>query len=382
MPFGEGGMINKERLKGTFVELCEIESPSRNEKGVAWYLTRIFKDELGHRVIEDDSRERTGSDTGNLIVKINGTTQSPPLLFNAHMDTVGPVKGIKVIYENGYFHTDGTTILGGDDKAAIAILIEIARCIREKAIPTPPLEFLFTVCEEVGLLGAKALDPQLIEASSGYALDTTGTFNLVNMAPTAIRFKIKVMGKSAHAGIAPEQGVNAIRLASEAITKVPLGRIDHETTSNIGIIHGGKATNIVPDLVEIEGEVRSHDEKKLKTVQDRIFARFHQLRWSFTPKEWEPMIQIDVVDDYPLLKVHEGHPLVRTAEKAAQKLGRSLDIQKTGGGSDANILCSKGIDTVVLGIGMEEVHTTHERIALSNMVDSAEFIFEIIRQWQ
>ena len=374
-------MIHKERLKKTFIELCEIESPSRHERDVAWYLTKVFRDELGHKVIEDDSRPQTGSNTGNIIVKIHGTIPAPPLLFNAHMDTVGPVEGIKVIYENDVFHTGGATILGGDDKAAIAILIEIARAIKEQAIATPPLEFLFTVCEEIGLLGAKALDEQLISARAGYALDTTGTFNLINRAPCAIRFKVKVYGKSAHAGIAPEDGVNAIRLASEAIVQVPLGRIDHETTSNIGIIHGGKATNIVPDLVEIEGEVRSHDEKKLRRVQDQVLAPFHKLRWSFDPKEWEPVVQVDVVDDYPVLKVPEDHLLIEAAKEAATRLGHQLDVQKTGGGSDANILCGKGIDTVILGIGMENVHTTQERITLSNMVDSARLILEIIKCW-
>ena len=376
-------MINKERLKETFIELCEIESPSRKEGEVAWYITKVFRDELGHEVIRDDSSKATGSQTGNILVRIEGRSgASEPLLFVAHMDTVGPTEGIKVIFENGIFRTDGSTILGGDDKAAISILMEVARCLKEESnLPFPPLEFLFTVCEEIGLLGAKALDASILRARAGYALDTTGTFNLINRAPCAIRFSVKVRGKSAHAGLAPEKGINAIALSAQAISRVPLGRIDPETTANIGIIRGGKATNIVPDLVEIEGEVRSHSEERLKEVQDQVLAPFHQLRWDFDPKGEGPVVQVDVVDDYPLLNVPEDHRLVTTAREAAASLGKELKVETTGGGSDANILCGKGIETVVLGVGMENVHTTDERIALSDMVETARFIFEIISKW-
>ncbi len=377
-------MINRERLKQTFVELCEIESPSRKEGEVAWYITKVFRDELGHEVVTDDSSQETGSETGNLVVRIEGTNGDTlaPLLFNAHMDTVGPTEGVKVLFEDGIFRTDGTTILGGDDKAAIAILMEVARCLKEQdGQLLPPLEFLFTVCEEIGLLGAKALDASILRARAGYALDTTGTFNLINRAPCAIRFSVKVHGKSAHAGIAPEKGINAISLAARAISKVPLGRIDPETTANIGIIRGGKATNIVPDLVEIEGEVRSHSEDRLKKVQDQVLAPFHQLQWDFDPKGEGPVVQVDVIDDYPVLNVPEDHRLVTTAREAAASMGRELKVETTGGGSDANILCGKGIDTVILGIGMENVHTTDEHIALSDMVECARFILEIISKW-
>jgi len=375
------GTVSVERLKQTFIELASIESPSRREGEVAWYLRKVFSDELGHTVLEDASKVSTRSNTGNIIVRIPGGIVAPPLLFNAHMDTVEPSRGVKVRFEDGVFKTDGTTILGGDDKAACAILVEIARVLKEHPFEHPPLEFVFTVCEEIGLLGAKTLDLGLIQAKSGYALDATGTFNLINRAPTAVRFSIRVRGRSAHAGIAPEQGVNAIILAAKAIVQVPQGRIDQETTANIGLIKGGKATNIVPDLVEIEGEVRSHDEKRLREVQDKILGPFHRLRWD-SHEEREPVVQVDVATDYPLLRIPEEHPLVTTARSAAKALGRELLVQGTGGGSDANVLCGKGIDTAILGIGMEDVHTTKEQISLRAMVDSTEFILEIIRQWR
>lgn len=373
--------INQERLKQTFIELCEIESPSGHEGEVAWYLKKVFSDELGFTVLEDNSQEITGSDTANIIVKIPGDNGRTPLLFNAHMDTVEPAKGVKVIFENGVFRSDGTTVLGGDDKAACAILIEVARFIKEYGLSRPPLEFVFTVCEEIGLLGAKALDVGLIEARSGYALDTTGTFNLINRAPCAIRFRIKVHGKSAHAGIAPEEGINAIVLASKAISQVPIGRIDSKTTANIGLIKGGKATNIVPDLVEIEGEVRSHDEKRLKEVQDEIIAPFHKLGLESQQKGKGPVVQVEINDDYPLLNIPEDHVLIETARSAAGHLGHSLKVQETGGGSDANILCGKGISTAILGIGMEKVHTTNECISLKAMVDTTQLVLQIIERW-
>ena len=375
--------IDRDRLADTFRQLVQMDSPSREEGAVADWIKRTLKKEVGADVIEDQSRNQTGSESGNIIVRIPGTEKVTPLFFNAHLDTVEPGRGIKVIFKDGVFRSDGTTVLGGDDKAAVAILIEVARLLKEYRVSHGPIEFLFTVCEEIGLLGAKSLDPALLEAKAGYALDSSDPEILINQAPCAVRFKIRVVGRAAHAGLNPELGINAIQVAARALAEVPLGRIDELTTANVGLIRGGKATNIVPEEVELEGEVRSHNPRKLREVRDQILEIFHRVAQDFGPVENAglPLIKAEVIDDYPLMSVSEEHPLVATAEKVAKELGRKLRPGMTGGGSDANIFNAKGLATVIMGIGMQNVHTTSERISLDDMAASAEFVLEIIGKW-
>ncbi|MBW1947419.1 MAG: M20/M25/M40 family metallo-hydrolase [Deltaproteobacteria bacterium] len=375
--------IDRDRLADTFRQLVQMDSPSREEGAVADWIKRTLKKEVGADVIEDQSRNQTGSESGNIIVRIPGTEKVTPLFFNAHLDTVEPGRGIKVIFKDGVFQSDGTTVLGGDDKAAVAILIEVARLLKEYRVSHGPIEFLFTVCEEIGLLGAKSLDPALLEAKAGYALDSSDPEILINQAPCAVRFKIRVVGRAAHAGLNPELGINAVQVAARALAEVPLGRIDELTTANVGLIRGGKATNIVPEEVELEGEVRSHNPRKLREVRDQILEIFHRVAQDFGPVENAglPLIKAEVIDDYPLMSVSEEHPLVATAEKVAKELGRKLRPGMTGGGSDANIFNAKGLATVIMGIGMQNVHTTSEHISLDDMVASAEFVLEIIGKW-
>jgi len=380
--------INRDRLADTFRQLVSLDSPSREEGAVADWIKRTLKEEIRADVIEDQSRNQTGSESGNIIVRIPGAEKVVPLFFNAHLDTVEPGRGIKAIFKDGIFQSDGTTVLGSDDKAAVAILIEVARLLKEHRVSHGPIEFLFTVCEEIGLLGAKSLDPALLEARAGYALDLSDTEVLTNQAPCAIRFKVRVVGKAAHAGLNPELGINAIQVAARALAEIPLGRIDEYTTANVGLIHGGKATNIVPEEVELEGEVRSHDPQRLREVQDQVLGTFHRVAQDFgqgenrgRSKSGLPLIKTEVIDDYPLMSVSGEHPLITTAEKAAKGLGRKLRLDMTGGGSDANIFNAKGLATVIMGIGMQDIHTTSEHISLDDMVATAEFVLEIIRVW-
>ncbi|PXF59145.1 MAG: peptidase T [Deltaproteobacteria bacterium] len=380
--------INRDRLADTFRQLVSIDSPSREEGAVADWIKRTLKEEVGAEVTEDQSRGQTGSESGNIIVRIPETEKLVPLFFNAHLDTVEPGRGIKIIFKDEIFQSDGTTVLGADDKAAIAILIETARLLKEHKVSHGPIEFLFTVCEEIGLLGAKSLDPDLLEAKAGYALDSSDPEVLINQAPCAIRFNVRVVGKAAHAGLHPELGINAIQVAARALAEVPLGRIDEYTTANVGLIHGGKATNIVPEEVELEGEVRSHNPEKLQEVQDQILETFHRIALDFEQGENQgrenpglPLIKTEIIDDYPLMLVSEEHPLITTAVKAAMGLGRKLRLDMTGGGSDANIFNAKGLATVVMGIGMQNVHTTSEHISLDDMVATAELVLEIIGAW-
>ncbi len=374
--------INQERLKNIFLDLVKIDSPSKEEGKISAFIREWFKKEIPETtILEDNSNVETGSEVGNLIVKIPGNRDAQPIFFNAHMDTVEPGRGVKPIFQDGIFKSDGTTILGADDKAAIAILMETAKTLKEKGIFHIPFEIILTTCEEIGLLGAKYLDVSLIDSKEGLALDSEDITQVINRAPSAIRFHVRINGVSAHAGLNPEKGISAIKIAASAISKAPQGRIDDETTCNIGLIKGGVATNIVPELVQVDGEVRSHNEKRLKEVQDEIISCFYKEVDAFKPEKGAlyPFATVEVEDDYPLMHVPEENEFLKRILHIGDKIGRKLVLVRTGGGSDANILNKKGLTTLILGIGMQQVHTTEEFIRLSDMVATCELIGELLK---
>lgn len=224
-------MINKQRLLDEFLELVQIDSETKYETEIAKVLKKKFT-ELGLEVIEDDSMKTTGHGAGNLICTLEATTENvDTIYFTSHMDTVVPGKGVKPSVEDGYVVTDGTTILGADDKAGLAAMLEVIKTLKEQNIEHGKIEFVITAGEESGLVGAKALDPKLMTAKYGYALDSDGKVGtIIVAAPTQAKVKATIYGKTAHAGVAPEKGVSAITIAAKAIAKMPLGRIDHETT--------------------------------------------------------------------------------------------------------------------------------------------------------
>ncbi|MBF0397133.1 MAG: M20/M25/M40 family metallo-hydrolase [Desulfobacterales bacterium] len=373
-------MINKERLAETFKHLISINSVSKEEGLLSNEIKKIFEN-IGAQTFIDDVGKIIGSDTGNLVVKFKGNVNVPAILLNAHMDTVEPGRGIKPIFENGIFKSDGKTILGAYDKSAIAIMIEAISVIIENKIDHGPIELVFTICEELGLLGAKHFDINKLSAKFGYVIDTTDTQGIVTRAPAANKFEFKIYGKAAHAGAVPEKGINAISLASKAIASLTLGRIDHETTCNIGRIEGGIATNIVPDLVTVKGEARSHDEEKLEKITNEILSAFRNVIDDHKKDSDEglPRLEVDLVNDFRRTFIPDDHPVVKIAKKAAANLDMNMATKRTGGGADANIFFQKGIITGVLGTGMLDMHTVSEFIALDDMVKSAELLIEILK---
>lgn len=373
-------MIDVDRLAQTFKFLVEIDSESRNEKEICEEIRKIM-DDLGAKTIVDDSQEKTGSDTGNLIALFAGNVDAPPLLLCAHMDTVQPGKGVKAILENGVFRSQGDTILGADDKSAIAIMIETLRVLKEKRISHCPLEIVFTTCEEIGLQGARHLDYDLITAKFGYVLDVKEPDCIVYKAPGSNRLNVTIHGKDAHAGVEPEKGINAIILAGKAMAGLEIGRVDDETTCNIGVIEGGYAMNIVPNLVKIQGETRSHDETKLKEVTDRIVAAFETVieeAQKTSDHPGLPRADIEVINEFVQTYIPEEHPVIIYAQQAARNLGHEMVLKKTGGGADANIFFQKGIMTGVLGTGMTDVHTTEESVTLDDMAYATRLLIETV----
>lgn len=373
-------IIKEERLTETFKRLAVIDSVSKKENAICREIQSLFAS-MGAETYIDDTGNKIDGDTGNLIVKFKGNTDAVPLLFNAHMDTVEPGEGIKVIFKDGIFTSDGQTILGADDKSGIAILIEVMHTILENRMAHGPVEMVFTVSEEIGILGAKHFDADQIKSKYGYALDNGDVDGMVVKSPEALQFRIKVHGKDSHAGAEPEKGINAIHIASKAIAEVHIGRIDSETTCNIGVIKGGIATNIVPNLVTVKGEVRSHNPKTLKATTDKIFAAFGRAieKSKKSPKDELPRMEVTTETEFPLTDFPETHPVVTLVRRAAENLGRNITLKTSGGGSDANIFFGKGIEMVVLGTGMQDIHTVRESIRLADMVKAAELTIEIIK---
>src|SRR3989338_11179715 len=237
-------MINKRRLVRTFKRLVRIDSLSLHEGKMVRYLKKELRS-IGIRSFE--MGKVRGGEVGNLIAFLPGKGLSHPrIMLNAHVDTVSPGKKIKPFEKSGYIYSDGSTILGADNKAGVTAILEILRVIKEKKLAHPPLRFIFTVAEEIGLLGAKALPEKVLNAEIGLTLGGGDIDQIIVKAPSQYNLSATIIGRAAHAGIHPEEGINAIRVASEAIAKMKLGRIDKETTSNIGVIKGGTATNIIP----------------------------------------------------------------------------------------------------------------------------------------
>ena len=372
--------INAERLAQTFLELVQIDSISKEEGQLAQTLmTRLQA--LGGRVRMDDAGQQVGGDAGNVLAHFRGNRQTSALLLSAHMDTVEPGRGVRPRIQDGVFASSGDTILGADDKGALAIILEVLQSLQEQHLPCGPLEVVFSICEEIGLLGAKHLAYDQISARVGYVLDTSNPGAIITRAPAANKITFKIYGKAAHAGSSPEKGINAISLASKAIAQLEIGRIDHETTCNIGLIEGGLATNIVPSLVVAKGEVRSHDARKLAQATATIRSSFEQVVAAYqdSGQTGHPRLEVEVLPDFERLHIEEDHPAVKTAMQAARNLGQPLETASSGGGSDANVFAGKGIASVVLGTGMQNVHTVDESIRLNDMLRSARLLREVIR---
>jgi tripeptide aminopeptidase len=368
-------MINQQRLLQEFMELVQIDSETKHERVICDVLKRKLSD-LGLEVVEDQSAPKTGHGAGNLIATLQGTHPGDTIYFTSHMDTVTPGNGIRPSVKDGYVVSDGTTILGSDDKAGIAALLEGLRAIQENQVPHATIQLVITVGEESGLVGAKALDPAFLQAKYGFALDSNGKVgDIIVAAPTQAKLKVVVHGKAAHAGVNPEDGISAIQVASRAIMRMPLGRIDEETTANVGIIEGGKATNIVCPRVDFLAEARSLVVEKMEAQVEKMKKALRD-----TAKEFNTEIEVDAQVMYPGFKLSEEDLVVQKAMKAVRTIQREPRLLSSGGGSDANVISGFGIPTVNLAIGYEEIHTTNERIPVEELNKAAELVVALAGQ--
>ena len=360
-------MIDKERLVQTFLTLVRIDSPSGHEQDIGEHLLRQLRTWTPH--VERD-------DAGNVIAHLEGTKSGPAILLNAHMDTVGTDRGIVPVIRDGVIYSEGETILGADDKSGLAIILEVLQTLADHPdIPRPRLDVVFTVGEERGLEGARALDMTRLRAQRGVVLDSGGPIGtIIVAAPYQDQHHFVVHGRASHAGAEPEKGINAIQVAAHAIARMRMGRIDEETTANVGRIEGGVATNIVPARVEVHAEARSRTESKLVAQTEHMKQAFED-----AAKAFGATVEAHIRRLYNGYRHPVDSPLVRWVADAARRLGIEPRYREAGGGTDANVFNERGLPAVVISTGQTAVHTPNEHIAIQDLYDGARWVLEIVR---
>lgn len=369
-------MINRERLLAEFLELTRIDSPTLNERQIADLLKNRL-DSMGIVISEDEAGLTIGGNCGNIFAYLKGNLpKAPVVLLSAHMDTVDPCLNIEpVLQDDGLITSAGSTILGADDKAGIAPIMEALRTIQEQSIPHGDIQVIFNVAEEGGLHGSKNLDKTLLKADLGFVLDCGGgPGEIILAAPGQDRINVTIKGRASHAGVVPEGGISAIVVAAKAIASMQTGRIDDETTSNIGTIQGGRATNIVAERVEITCETRSRDLGKLESQTVRMCETFKHCA-----VEAGAIAEIEVIRLYDPFTLAEDSQVVVLAVEAAKCAGLKAMLEATGGGSDANFYNRYGVPCAVLGTGMQKSHTTEECIKEEDLYQTAKLVVEIIK---
>jgi tripeptide aminopeptidase len=359
-------MINKKRLVNTFLELVAIDSPSGEETAFAEDVTKRLK-EL-HGKVSFDSY-------GNLFATFEG--KGEPFIFSTHLDTVEPGRNIKPVINGDTISSQGDTILGGDPKAGIAIILETITSLKETEQEHVPIEVILTREEELGLVGAINLDYKKIMGKHALILDGENDVNNVDLsAPGYIMVNITIKGKSAHAGIEPEKGISAIKIASEFITKIPLGRIDFETTANIGIISGGSARNAIPETVTLQGEIRSRKTKKMERVAKKVQRVFAKTIEKYAAENHT----IQISNQFYPYELAPEQKLITKVVDVFKKLKMTPTLHHAGGATDANVFNLHGIEAVVLGLGDFEAHTTREYVLISQMVQATEICKNLVRK--
>ncbi len=363
--------MQDRRLIEIFLELTAIDAMSQNERPVADYIT-AFLTRLGFSPKEDNTREITGSNTGNLICPI-GTGGNFALL--SHMDTVRPTKDLKHVVTDEKITTSGNTILGGDDRAGItAILYAVEKAVKEKA-QLNDFTVAFTVCEETTMLGSLSIQlPDYIKG--GIIFDSQyrpGKF--IFAACGAKYFNVKIIGKASHAGISPEKGINSIAAASAIISNIKQGRIDDETTVNIGTISGGEATNVISPLTVFDGEVRSFDKAKVDNVLDEIKSTVSRISG-----EMKAQYVIEDRWDFEPFVLPKTSPVYIKINNAIINAGLEAAPVTSLGGSDANALNARGIEAVNIGIGAQNPHADDEFILIEDLYKASEIASQLIRK--
>ena len=351
-------MANRERLIETLMDLIRIDSPTGEEDEMDREVSSRLE-ALGFSVQHDAY--------GNVIAKLNGDGE--PLMLSAHLDTVEPGRGIKPQLDGDLLRSDGTTILGGDCKAGVAIVLEALTAVRETGDRHLPVEVVFSRAEEGGLNGAHNLGFELISARRGVVFDGEGQVNRLTVAaPSQNVVKAEITGRASHAGVEPEKGISALVIAGHVLTRLPLGRIDEETTANIGYLEGGLKRNIIPERAFLDGEIRSRDQAKL----EHYTGQFRQVFGEVATMYPEARLDLAITNSYQAYRVDAEHPTVAMLGRALAQIGLEPCLEGSGGGSDANVFFQHGIAALPVGIGVRSFHTREETAVISEVLQGAE----------
>ncbi len=368
--------FNQERVLERLMEMIRIDSVSYHEGPMTDYLQKYFEDR-GYEVYRDQAGAAIGGDNaGNLLIHIGGDMEGEGICLNAHQDTVEPGLGIEPVFENGILRSRGNTILAADDKSGIAMMMELLDVLQETKTPHRDLWFLFTICEENGMHGAKNFDYDKLPVKNIFALDGAG--NLGGMLKSGAgkdALKITFHGKMAHGGIEPEKGINAIAVAASAISRVKFGRIDPETTSNIGRIEGGGATNIVTDEVTFTCEVRSHTQAQIQQQVDLIVKACQD-----AAAEFGATVDIDIDHFCPPHKPDPDGFMYKSMIRALENEGFQVEYRVSNGSGDANIFSGKGFNCSGISTGMFDVHTTEEYLDMAVFAKAFNVVWSILTQ--
>jgi tripeptide aminopeptidase len=345
-----------------FTELAAVPSPPGDERDVADRVAAYLRD-LALDVDEDDAGPRIGSNAGNLYTRVEPTSDGIPLFFCAHLDTVPPDGPLEPVLEDGVLRNAGGTILGADNKAAVAVMLEATRRVLSDGRQHAGIELLFTPKEEVGLLGAAAFDAARLVARVGYVYDQAAPIGEVILgAPHAHAMQVRFHGRASHSGMYPEEGRSAIAAAARAISDFRLGRVDEETTANVGVIHGGTAGNIVPEWCTFLTEARSHDEAKLADLVQEMLEAV-----TFAAELGECEVETEMRKSYRGYRFKQDDLAVRIASDALRRSGREPTFILSGGAADANVFNDRGLQCVNLANGMVNIHTPDEQISVDDL---------------
>lgn len=361
------------KIVDEFMKLVLIDNESLKEREMADYILARLR-EMGYKPWEDNSGDKAGGNAGNIICRIPGDSSLDSVMFLSHMDSVYPCKGKVPVIREGYIYSEGDTVLGSDDLSGVAAILNLAENLTKFNKPKGDVWLVFTIAEEIGLIGARNLDISQVRADFAYVLDSGDDIGKATVtAPSHNTFKAVITGKSAHAGMEPEKGISAIVVASKAIAQMQTGRIDHETTANIGTIEGGRALNIVCDQVIVRGEVRSRNSDKLVKYSDDIVSKFKENAEIMGAKA-----DVEMEREYNSFSVSDDEPVLIKYKEALKRIGIEYIEEHSGGGSDTNIIFNKGIKALTISCGMEKVHSTEERISIKNLEILEKLMLELI----
>jgi tripeptide aminopeptidase len=366
--------MNQQKLLDLFLQLVKIDGLSLHERPVADFIKQKLAG-LNLTVVEDHAAARVKGNCGNLIIHISADgDQRDPLLLLAHLDTVKSTQNIKPQFTNGILRSDGTTILGADNRAGVAVILCLIEEMVQQKYKHRNLEIIFTVAEELGMLGALALDFSQLRAKDGFVFDCTAVpGGYVTATPTAIDFKINFKGRAAHSAVSPQKGINALSMAVQVLNKFPVGRVNEHTVANIGTIHGGSADNVVPDQVSVTGEFRSFRKEEIQKIEKTL-----EKNCQAAGQKWGGQCAPSFMPSFYGFRFEPQMPLVKHLNEVFKKTGVIANPMVYYGGSDANVFNANGIKVINLGIGANNPHSNEEQIALADMLKGYEIIKHLI----